>query len=197
NGLRGDLMDEELILKLKTAGAYYLTFAVETASPRIQKMLKKNLNLKKVQKIIELSDKAGILVNGFFMIGFPTETLEEIQQTINFSLHSKLHTQGLFEVVPFPGTELYTIAKKVYPPLFDENLAKMTFYTPSSFYKEVTGIDLRKISKRSSRRFYFSNPWRIIRFFWLIPKKTLFDPILLRQFLGEVFLRLKSQVFWK
>jgi anaerobic magnesium-protoporphyrin IX monomethyl ester cyclase len=41
NGLRGDRMDRELIHKLKSAGCYSITYAVETASPRLQKLMKK------------------------------------------------------------------------------------------------------------------------------------------------------------
>ena len=49
NGLRGDRMDHELIDKLKEAGCYCITYALETASPRLQKKLKKNIDLDKLK----------------------------------------------------------------------------------------------------------------------------------------------------
>ena len=66
NGLRGDIMDDELLDKLKAAGTYRITYAMETASDRLQKFLKKNLNLEKVKKVIEDTDRRDILVNGLF-----------------------------------------------------------------------------------------------------------------------------------
>lgn len=47
-----------------------------------------------------------ILQNGFFMLGFPGETREELKTTIKYALDSKLHTAQFFVVNPFEGTEL-------------------------------------------------------------------------------------------
>ena len=51
NGLRGDLMDRDLIFKLKEAGTFFITYAIETGSPRLQKFIKKNMNLEKLKEI--------------------------------------------------------------------------------------------------------------------------------------------------
>jgi len=110
NGLRTDRLDYELLEKMKRAGVYYISIAVETASERVQKYIKKNLNLKKVNEMINACAKLGIFTRGFFMLGFPTETEEEIKKTIWFAVRSKLHTAYFFIVTPFKGTELGKIA---------------------------------------------------------------------------------------
>lgn len=113
NAIRGDRMDEELIDKMVGAGTKFTSIAVETGSPRLQKLIQKNLNLDKVFKTIEYTAKAGIITRGFFMLGFPTETEEELNQTIEYAKASSLLGATFFTVVYFPGTELYKLAQSL------------------------------------------------------------------------------------
>jgi radical SAM superfamily enzyme YgiQ (UPF0313 family) len=113
NGLRGDILDEIQLRKLKEAGTIYIAFAIETGSSRLQKLIRKNLKLDKVRRNIELAHSLKIHPHGFFMIGFPGETLEEMQMTVDFMMSSKLHTIAIFAVMPFEGTELGEMARKM------------------------------------------------------------------------------------
>ena len=113
NGLRGDIMDKATLQKLKAAGTFEITYAVETASPRLQKLIKKNVNLPKLKQVIEETERLGIFTRGFFMMGFPSETKEEIHATAKYSLSSKLHWMSMFVVNPFEGTEIADIAKEM------------------------------------------------------------------------------------
>jgi radical SAM superfamily enzyme YgiQ (UPF0313 family) len=113
NAIRGDRVDEELIQKMAAAGTKFISYAVETASPRLQKLIQKNLNLDNMFKAIEWTTKAGIVTRGFFMIGFPTETEAEVIQTIEYSKASSLCGATFFTVVYFPGTELFRIAQSL------------------------------------------------------------------------------------
>ncbi|MEW6074327.1 MAG: radical SAM protein [Planctomycetota bacterium] len=107
NGLRGDLFDDEFVAAAKEAGAYHWGIAVETATPRLQKLIKKNNKLDRVFEAIELSDKHGVFTATFNMLGFPTETEDEMMETVNFSLRSKAHITHLFVATPFEGTEFF------------------------------------------------------------------------------------------
>jgi len=113
NGVRGDIMDEELIDKMAEAGTKFISYAIETASPRLQKLIRKNLNLDRVFHAIEYTAKVGIITRGFFMLGFPTETEEEAIQTIEFANASSLCGSTYFTVVYFPGTELHRLAQSL------------------------------------------------------------------------------------
>jgi len=113
NAIRGDRVDEELIDKMAAAGTKFVSYAVETASPRLQKLIGKNLNLDKVNQAIDWTTRAGIVTRGFFMIGFPTETEAEAIQTIEFAKASTLCGATFFTVVYFPGTELYQLAQSL------------------------------------------------------------------------------------
>src|ERR1017187_1493532 len=113
NAIRGDRVDEELIEKMAAAGTKFISYAVETASPRLQNLIRKHLNLDKVFKAITYTSKVGIVTRGFFMIGFPTETEEEVIQTIDYAKASSLCGATFFTVVYFPGTALYALAQSL------------------------------------------------------------------------------------
>lgn len=106
NGIRTDILDYETLRIFKDGGLHFTAIAVESASKRIQKLIKKNLNLEKVMENISICADLKIFTRGYFMFGFPTETREEVMETINFAVKSKLHSAMFFIVTPFQGTEL-------------------------------------------------------------------------------------------
>jgi len=86
NGLRGDLLTEEYIDLIVEAGVTTVALALETASPRLQKLIKKNLNIKKLHENLEYICKKypHVLTELYTMHGFPTETEEEAMMTLDF-----------------------------------------------------------------------------------------------------------------
>ena len=110
NGLRADMLEPHDTILFKQAGTMSICFAIETSSPRLQKMIHKNLNIEKAVTTINAFVKAGIYSIGFFMIGFPTETFEEASDTVEFAIRSPLHRAMFFRTIPFAGTELAEMA---------------------------------------------------------------------------------------
>lgn len=86
NGLRGDLLNEEYIDLMVKAGTVNLALALETASPRLQKMIGKNLNIEKIKKNIEYicENYPHVVLELFIMHGFPGETKKETEMTFEF-----------------------------------------------------------------------------------------------------------------
>jgi radical SAM superfamily enzyme YgiQ (UPF0313 family) len=112
NGLRCDRLDREFLEKLRRFPAALVCVPVESTSSRIQKLVKKNLNLSKVNQVIDICADLRIYTRGYFMLGFPTETRDEINATIDYAARSRLHTALFFIVVPFKGTELYDMCMR-------------------------------------------------------------------------------------
>lgn len=165
NGLRGDILDEEGVNALVDAGMYEVAVAIETVTPRLQDMVKKRLRLDVLLRAIKAMAKRGVLVKGFFMLGFPTETREEIEATIDFAVRSDLAHAVFNLVTPQPGTPLYDVALR-------ENEAALNamvihdYYAATSWYAEAYGVDMHKVRSRAYFRFYLSSPrrmWRIFR----------------------------------
>ena len=82
---RLDCISEELILKMKQAGMVRITFGVETGSPRMQKLINKNLDLKRAQSLVDFLLKEQIWVGLYFIYGFPQETEEDLNQTLELA----------------------------------------------------------------------------------------------------------------
>lgn len=171
NGIRGDIIDGELLTKLKLAGAYSITFALESASPRIQKLIKKNIDISKLNKLIESADRQKLFTRCFFMLGFPTETVEEIKETINFACESKLLTAGFFIVWPQRNTELFEQVNKLYPN-FKMNFQESNYLLlPNLHYeKEVAKLPLVKLQILAYIKF-LSSPVRAFKVWLRIPRK--------------------------
>jgi radical SAM superfamily enzyme YgiQ (UPF0313 family) len=87
---RADVLDEEMVKKMRKAGCRFIQFGIETGSQRLQKVINKNLNLEKVKEIIKMVYDNGIYTYADFMVGLPTETEEEMKQTLEFAKSLKL-----------------------------------------------------------------------------------------------------------
>lgn len=79
---RIDTIDEEMILLMKKAGMEKIFFGVETGSPRMQKMVKKNINVEKVVPLIKFTGRNRIFTTTSFIYGFPEETEEDMERTL-------------------------------------------------------------------------------------------------------------------
>lgn len=187
NGFRGDILDEELIDLLVEAGMYRCMIAVESAVPRIQKVMKKNLKIDKVRNIVDYTAKQGVMVHGAFMLGFPSETEEEMNATIDWAAESSFHTAAFFRVIPFKGTELFAQVEHAGYDL-PTDWSKYEPYQSEINLSEVPEDEIYKLRKRAYRRFYW-NPKRLFRIFTLIPNKTNMIPFLTLLFARRAYAR--------
>jgi anaerobic magnesium-protoporphyrin IX monomethyl ester cyclase len=111
NGVRLERFDEELMQKMAQAGTHHMAIAVESANDRIQKLIKKHLKLNRFNEVLGWARKYKIETLGFFMLGFPGETVAEINQTIRFACQSQFD-EALFSIAtPYAGTELNDIVR--------------------------------------------------------------------------------------
>ncbi|MDO8803062.1 MAG: radical SAM protein [Elusimicrobiota bacterium] len=175
-GLRADRMDEELVAKLRRAGTRLLFYAVESASPRVQKQIRKDLDLEKAARIIKFTAEQGILVGGFFMLGFPGETREEMQATARFARDLPFHIATFFYVTPYPNTELYTMAAGSL-----KKAGKGDFFKFAVNLSAVPDREFQRIRETAYARFYY-RPWQLWRIFRAVPNRLYVAKLVLRAF---------------
>lgn len=187
NGFRGDILDEELVDLLHRAGMYRCMVAVESAVPRIQKVMKKNLKIEKVRRIVDYIAGKGIMVHGAFMLGFPSETREEMRRTIEWASESSFHTAAFFRVIPFKGTELFRQVEHAGYDLPSDWSAYEPYQTDINL-SEVEENEILRLRKTAYRRFYL-NPRRLWRIFKLIPNKSNMLPFLTLLFARRAYAR--------
>ena len=155
NGVRGDRFDEELVALMKRAGTHYMAIAIETTSDKYQLLIRKHLKLDKALQTIHWARKYDIEVCGFFMIGFPGETLQEVQQTLEFAVSAPLDTIFISLVSPFKGTVLRTdMMNGRFGEIDSEGVAALEQLFPTVHNEAVPVETLRKMRSSAYWRFY-------------------------------------------
>ena len=163
NGLRTDILTQEVVDALADAGMCYSAFALESGSPRIQRYMRKNLNIPRFLEGVEMAAKRRVFSHGYAMMGFPTETEEDLQQTIDVMCEAKLHVASFSTATPYPGTELYERVRQTHP----EKLANLDYEDSdhSGIKVNLSGVadDVFYHYQRKAWRRFYLDPRRALR----------------------------------
>jgi len=108
---RFDTIDLKLLEKMKKAGCEIIHFGVETGSPKIMKMIKKNVTIDQIKQGMKLTKKAGIKSVCFFMFGLPTETNKDMEMTIKLAKELNPTYASFHIATPYPETGFYNMIK--------------------------------------------------------------------------------------
>ncbi|MFX1383806.1 MAG: B12-binding domain-containing radical SAM protein [Promethearchaeota archaeon] len=103
---RVNLVDRELLRRMKQAGCFRIMYGIESGSQKILNNMNKQFNLEQAKNAIKITIKEGIICKPTFMFGYPGENLKTIKETINFCRKFVISPQ-FFYATPFPGTTLY------------------------------------------------------------------------------------------
>lgn len=108
NGIRLDTLNMEVLSLMREAGfSKRVAVGIESGSERILRLMKKGLTKTEIREKVDLLNSAGFHPIGYFIIGFPTETKEEIDETVRFAKDLRLYRAGFMPFHPLPGTESY------------------------------------------------------------------------------------------
>jgi radical SAM superfamily enzyme YgiQ (UPF0313 family) len=150
-GIRLDSLDENLLGLMRRSGCYSFYVGIESGSQRILDMMKKRLNLDQIRKGVEMISKSGILVSGFFIIGYPGETRDDILKTIGFARSLPLFKAHFFHFTALPATEAYeTLLRqgKISGP--DDSMFMDVSYVPEG----LSAKELKELLRKAYLDFY-------------------------------------------
>ena len=170
NGLRADIMTKELVSLLKKAGTYKIHYGFETVSPRLQKMIGKNLDIPKAVEMFDATAGSGIITGAYFMLGFPTQTREEIMETINFATESSLDVAYFFKATPYPGTGFFSSVAEDTEKNLPDNFSDYHFYSTSRSYGEIDETELNELILLAQQKFFLKAS-RLLKSFLKSPRK--------------------------
>ena len=149
--------DLETLKIMKAAGCRQLCVGFESGNQGILDETRKGVRIEKMERFMENARKAGILIHGCFMVGFPGETPETVEQTIQLALRLNPDTVQFYPVMVYPGTAAYRdYLKKGWITAVDFR----QWLTPSGLHNCVIRNDsfepakLVKICDDARRRFY-------------------------------------------
>lgn len=110
---RANLIDDRMCSLLKEMNVRQAGFGLESGSEKILRYLKGgNVTVEQNRNAISLCKKAGIKTRGYFIIGSPGETEDDLRQTLSLVRDKNLDQANVFQLTPYPGTQIWEYAKK-------------------------------------------------------------------------------------
>ena len=141
---RADTLNEEMIEWMAKAGCVRVYIGIESGSPKILQLIKKEIDLDKGLENIRLLQKYDIQTTAFYMVGYPEETDEDFQMSLDYARKGNFDFVIPGRFIPYPGTVF-----------FDEFKDKIEFnlfpYKNEFKDKELikTGVDREKYFYRN------------------------------------------------
>lgn len=155
---RAELLEPDMLEKMKEAGCRCINLGIESGSERILKFLCKNLTVSEIEEKVRLCRKKGINVSGNFIIGSPTETKDDLRKTFQLAQRLNLDLMEALFFIPYPGSAAF--AKYGQSDLVD----KYSHHdNPVKSYCSISVSDLKKYRRNFYIKYYF-RPRYLIRF---------------------------------
>lgn len=111
---RTPMLTTDYLRYLKSIGCRFVSPGFESGNERMLKFLKRGyVTIKQNHTAIVNAEKVGMKIGGSFIFGSPTETREEMEDTVKFIMdHPQLVFIGINMLVPYPGTEIWDICRE-------------------------------------------------------------------------------------
>ena len=111
-GTRADVVTKEVLVKMAKAHCDETMFGVESGCQRMRDVLKKRLTTDQCENAIKWTKDVGIFVTVSVILGYPGETKETLQETLDFVRRVEPDDVWLCHATPYPGTCLREIVEK-------------------------------------------------------------------------------------
>jgi len=112
NGIRVNNITLKLLKKLKKAGCFFIAYGCESGSQKVLDRIKKNITLDQVRQAVKFTNQAKIKNAVNFIVGHQDETYQDAQETLKFAKSLNTNYVNFYNLVPYPGTEVYDWAIK-------------------------------------------------------------------------------------
>jgi radical SAM superfamily enzyme YgiQ (UPF0313 family) len=112
-GLAVFKLDRELLRLMRLSGCEYIAVAIESGTQRVLKqIINKPISFDYAKEMVKCAREQGIYVAANFIVGFPTETWDEIRSTLRFAEELNTDYSKIFHAVPLPHTRLWNLCEK-------------------------------------------------------------------------------------
>ena len=172
---RVSTVDRDMLAALHAAGCHRIHFGIESGNADVLRVMRKGVDLDRARQVFTWCREVGIETLAYFMLGFPEEGPDQIEDTVRYALSIDCDYVHVAVTTPFPGTELYRMGlerglydhdywagfarnprEDFVPRLWDENLPREAlieamFRLYRRFYRRPSYI-LRRLAKLRSLR---------------------------------------------
>lgn len=112
SNVRIGLVDKEMLIYMKDSGCWMVLVGIESGNQEILDRIKKQIKLEQAEQLSSWCKEVGLMFHPNFIIGHPGETVDTINQTINFARKLYSHFPLFTIMTPYPGTKLWNIAEQ-------------------------------------------------------------------------------------
>ncbi len=165
-----NLVDQELIEQMESAGCYDMALGIESGVQRLLDRVKKGTRIEKIEqtiRMIKMTTK--IKVSGLFILGLPGETYKDSIQTIAFAKRIPLDMAQFSILVPYPGSPIFDELRErneINTGLREDGTIDTSVWLRYSAYisytknepiwvtKDLAASTLKNLQKRAIREFY-------------------------------------------
>lgn len=144
-----NLVDEETVSLMKTAGCYSIEIGIESGNNEMLRKIRKNILIEEGLAACETIKRFGIEVVTLFMAGFPDETEESLSDTYTAIKKARCDRVHFSVFTPYPGTEAFRVCQDI--GLIDKNYEAFRFghQSPQNcFFNKIPPEQFRKIVSR-------------------------------------------------
>jgi anaerobic magnesium-protoporphyrin IX monomethyl ester cyclase len=156
---RADVLDKTLMKRMKTSGCIGLSLGIESGNDRILTLLKKETNTAQIKQTLKSASEVGLMLRLMFMIGNPTETEAEIEDTRQLALQTNAITVQMHYCTPYPGTDFFDPTKDSLQSLADYSSYNRIYRNMS----QVSDERLNELRNDFYHSYYFS--WKYLKLF--------------------------------
>jgi radical SAM superfamily enzyme YgiQ (UPF0313 family) len=163
---RLDCVDKELLTAMKGAGCKVIRYGIEYGSQKQLDRMNKEIHKEEIYSKLKLTQKVGIETYGFFILGQPHSTEQDLKDTIEFSRSLPLNYAQFTMVVALPGTKVWqSCLENDGISLVTRDWSRFCFHNLPAV--ELPGIKPERLVhfyRMAYRRFYFRFSYLAKRF---------------------------------
>lgn len=112
NGIRADKTDKALLTRMKEVGFNYIAFGADSGNNKMLKLNKKGERIEDIEQALKNASELGYNLKLLFVVGTPGETREDVEDDVRLALRYPLQDVHFYNIIPYPGTELYEWVEK-------------------------------------------------------------------------------------
>ncbi len=157
---RVEMVDLEMLARMKRAGCTDLMFGVENGSQRMLDFLGKGITVEQIKRTFKWVNEVGISGGMYLIVGIPGETQQDIDMTKRLIGEVKPKSVDIYFLTPIPGTEIFEMTKHLIRDdanFYDFNESLESVYRkdvfevgPQERRVEIMNVFLRTISDEST-----------------------------------------------
>lgn len=179
-------LEYELLEKLKKAGCFTVAVGFESGNNETLRKIKKGTTKEDNLRAAKLMKKAKLPVFGFFMIGFPWETMDDIKETLEFVFKIDPDFIEVHIAMPYYGTELYN--QCVEHGTVNSKAWGNDYFSPNTVGTATVSMEeIQKIRNKYLLKFYLRPKYLIKKVIYCLHK-----PIILKNYIKHGFKLLKT-----